>query len=426
MKVGEWLTVHGLVNRPDLNGMLAKVIEDVDANRRVGVNINGKEFKLKMANLLANTSLLGTFDPHPTRLDLSGAICNYGMKCAVVVHSGEIIQLDGVIKTRSIIFNDPHAVVYNLERTFGRSVLPSNEGYLGGMKCDLRDMSKLSAAKRRRIILAANIEDSCGSLGTSETEKEAKPWFLALSELVRSYMKSVNDEETEAYLRILCDMMRKSMGKNEFGKDDVERVANYFADGCIPKYYYGLMRVLMIKPRVNDLLKCELLPSSIGGVGGLGCFLRAGCSAKSGELLTLYPCLMLGKHYSKELEGDVERDHFVMAQMQDSPEWQELAASNVSQLIKQAKRYSVQLSPAPGCALFASHPPAKMNDFDPAWLGHMVNSTKNGNPVANCTLVANLLGGCWWGVAATTDVAAGTELVVDYGSGWFEAHPDFA
>eukprot|EP00966_Prymnesium_polylepis_P229619 5313076-Prymnesium_polylepis.1 len=268
-------------------------------------------------------------------------------------------------------------------------------------------MAIFSASEQREILHAAKIEDSAALLGVSETENEPKPWYRALKDLVNAYKESVDQETEDPNLMILADGVRRGSGQ-EFSIGRVETVAHYFADGCIPKYYFGFMNLLMIQPSVNDLNKCELRRSDIGGVGGLGCFLHPSMGAKSGELLSLYPCRLVGKYYSVKLEGgNVERNHHTMAQIQDSPEWQQFAATDPMLLIQQAKRYSVTLAPAPGCALMASCPPAKMDDFDPAWIAHMANSTKGGIPSAHCTLVPNLLGGCWWGIAAVIKIAPG-------------------
>jgi hypothetical protein len=427
---GKFFYVHNL-KRDDLNGMIARVVQggvkDIDGNQRVGVNIAGKDYKIKGSNLSAELGRLLSFKPHVSRIDLHQSICPYDpdKRVIFVLHRAETIKLeekDPSLRIFPIALNKPHIVIHNLIKSCP-PVLSPHHGYLGDHKCDLRDMSAFTVDVQHKILYAAKIEDSCGSIGTVETENEAKPWSRALPDILRTYKESVDTETSSPHLIDIYDGMLSAAGR-EFNLADIERVANYFADGCIPKYYFGVMHVILIQPRVVDLTKCELRPSNIGGVGGLGCFLRLNTPAKAGELVTLYPACMLGKHYDKSLVGDVELNHHIMAQVHNSPEWQMLGATDPDRLIKQAKRYSVTVSPAPGCAMFVSHPPSKMDNFDPAWIGHMVNSTKDGTPVANCTLVGNLFGGFWWGVAALDDIPGGTELIVDYGSGWFETHPD--
>ena len=422
-KLGDLCTVDGLVKRPDLNGMVAFVIEKKSDDRgRIGVNILGNEFKMKTENLSHEKPTLVAFMPNRNRLDLANTICKLeSNEVAVVIHSGERIKIGEGLETYALNWSDTHAVMYNLQSTYGATVLPPDAGYLGGIKRDLRDMSVVPADELEQIMRAAKVEDSCGIMGGGVDEKP-KPWLEALSDLLTGYRQSVDSEEIDPQYSMICDMMRQQSGQ-QFDATCVERVAQYFADGCIPKYYLGLIHVMMIQPPVNDLNKCELRPSSIGGAGGLGVFLRTGCCAKPGELLTLYPVRMLGKNYSKDLEGDVSLDHYITMQAQDSPEWKHLHSTDPVRLMKQAKLYSVQTSLAPGCALFASHYPTKMKEFDSAWIGHMVNSTRNGHPAANGALVPNLVGGRW-GVAAIANIAAGEEVVVNYGSGWFDAHPD--
>jgi len=423
-KLGQWLMVIGLTRRKDLNGMVALVIDTGD-DERIGVNVLGNEYKMKKGNLSPEKPKLVTFKPEPSRLDLTECVCKYESGDVVVVHSGERIKPGGALKTRAIAWNDAHAVVYNFSAAYGASVIPSDAGYLGGINRDCRDLSKLSAGDVEKIMKAANIEDSCGLMAAGLDKDVPKPWLRALSEFMTGYKEAVDKEAKEPFYEMLCAMMRAKVGKAYDAVKSVQNVAHYFADGRIPKYYLGLMRLVMIQPPVLDLKKCQLRPSPIGGAGGLGVFLRAGCSAKPGELLTLYPFRVIGKHYSKEIEGDAELDHHIMAQFQYAPEtWQRMAVNDQGRLCKMIKMYSVQVNPLPGCAMFASHYPTSMEKFDSSWIGHMVNSTKNGHPVANCTLVGNLVGGFWWGVAALREIVAGEELIVDYGPGWFATHPD--
>jgi hypothetical protein len=134
-------------------------------------------------------------------------------------------------------------------------------------------MAILSASEQREILQAAKIEDSSALMGITKTENDPKPWYQALKDLVNAYKESVDQETKDPKLLIAADHMRREAGQ-EFSLGRVETVAHYFADGCIPKNFYGLMSLLMIQPSVNDLNKCELRRSAVGGVGGLGCFLR--------------------------------------------------------------------------------------------------------------------------------------------------------
>ena len=174
------------------------------------------------------------------------------------------------------------------------------------------------------------------------------------------------DQETkDPNLLIVADRRGREAGQ-EFSIGRVKTVANYFADGRIPKNFFGLMSLLMIQPNVNDLNKCELRRSTAGGVGGLGCFLRPSVQAKSGELLSLYPCRLIGKYYSVKFEGgNVKRNHHIMAQIQDSPDWQQFAAINPMMLIEQAKRYSVTLAPHQGVLSWHPLRPLKLTTSIP-------------------------------------------------------------
>jgi len=425
MKIGNWVFVNSLVKCPELNGLMGKVIAEVDDSQRVGVVILGKEYKIKKTNLSAKKEKFMVVKPHRSRLDLVRSVCKIRSEQVVVVRSGEIIG--GGLETREIPWYDDLPVIYNMEKAYGAPVLPSSEcengGWLGGGKMDLRDLSYLSAEEREKVIEAAFTEEGCAVLSFDLSETGPKPWTEALSGCLMDYMDAVKMEDKDAQLscmyRDVCDHVKK-----DFGADVIERAAHCFADGCIPRFFFGLPHLMFTKPEISDLVKCELRDSSIGGINGLGCFLRAGCSAKPGELLSLYPFAMIGKYYRKELEGDVELDHHVLADLHEYPEWLNMGTTDPKRLMRMAKRYSVQLAPAPGCALFGSHPPVSKEAFDPAWIAHMVNSTKDGYPVANATLVPNLMGGLWWGVAAKDDIGPREEVVVNYGAGWFEAHPD--
>lgn len=421
--IGDYVTIRGLVKRSDLNSKVAKVVHIPSTDsERVGVNILGDDVSVKRSNLDQSLPVLLTFHEDVARLDLSKAICQYIPEHHVFVpHRHEIVDVsDTTLRIRRIPWQEDKRVLFNLMGKYGAPVLSTDEGHLGGIKRDLRNMAILSASEQRDILQAAKIEDSSALLGITKTENEPKPWYQALKDLVKAYKESVDQETKGPTLLFVADDMRREAGQ-EFGIGRVETVAHYFADGCIPKNFYGLMSLLMIQPSVSDLNKCELRRSAVGGVGGLGCFLRPSVRAKSGELLSLYPCRLIGKYYSVKLEGgNVERNHHIMAQVHDSPEWQHFAATDPMMLIEQAKRYSVTLAPAAGCALMASSPPATADGFDPAWIAHMANSTRGGIPPSNCTLVPNLLGGCWWGIAAVTNIAPGDELIVDYGHDWFD------
>jgi hypothetical protein len=103
--------------------------------------------------------------------------------------------------------------------------------------------------------------------------------------------------------------------------------------------------------------------------------------------------------------------------------WKELVDRGDDKALQNMVRdYSINLGPAPGLALTASAPPVTTADYDPAYLAHMVNSTKNGTPAQNATLVPHLFGGTVWAVVASRNIAAGDEVIVDYGSDWFETH----
>lgn len=428
-KPGQWLMVKGLIKRKDLNGMAALVTEGIDDNQRIGVNVLGKGYKMKEENLSPEKPVLVTFKPERSRLDLTECVCKYESDQVVVhvVHSGERIKPGGAFQTRSIAWNDAHAVLHNFAAAYGASVIPSDAGHLGGINHDCRDLSWLPAGAKEKILKAAETEENCGMLAAGLDENKPKPWFQALSEFMTGYKEAVDQEEKEPFYGVLGARMREEVGKPHDVVASVESIAHYFADGRIPKYYLGLMRLVMIQPPVKNLKDCELRRSPIGGAGGLGVFLRADCSKKpSGELMTLYPYSFLGKFWSKELEDeDARLNHYIIAQMQDAPEtWKQMAVNDQEGLFKMMKMYSVQVSPFPGCAMFASHYPTSMEKFDSAWIGHMVNSTKNGQPVANCTLVGNLVGGFWWGVATIREILPGEELVVDYGSRWFDTHPE--
>lgn len=420
--IGDYVMIRGLVKRSDLNSKVAKVVHIPSTDsERVGVNILGDDVSVKISNLDQSLPVLVTFHEDMARLDLSKAICQYIPDHHVFVpHRQEVVDVsDTTLHIRHIPWNEDTRVLFNLMSKYGAPVLSKDEGYLGGIKRDLRDVAIFSASEQREILQASKIEDSSALLGITNTENEPKPWYQALKDLVNTYKKSVDQETKDPNLLLVTDHMRREVGQ-EFSIGRVETVAHYFADGCIPKYYFGLMSLLMIQPSVNDLNKCELRRSIVGGVGGLGCFLRPSVRAKPGEILSLYPCRLIGKYYSVKLEGgNVQRNHHIMAQVRDSSEWQHFAATDPMMLIEQAKRYSVTLAPAAGCALMASSPPSKVDDFDPAWIAHMANSTRDGIPPSNCTLVPNLLGGFWWGIAAVTNIAPGDELIVDYGHDWF-------
>lgn len=70
---------------------------------------------------------------------------------------------------------------------YGAPVLSTDEGHLGGIKRDLRNMAIISASEQREILQAAKIEDSSALLGISKTENEPKPWYQALKDLVNAY-----------------------------------------------------------------------------------------------------------------------------------------------------------------------------------------------------------------------------------------------
>ena len=222
--MGDYVTIRGLVNRSELNSKVAKVVHIFDADGgRVGVNVLGNDFSVKISNVNKDLIVLVTFDEHTTRLDLSKSICQYISQHLVFVpHRREIIN-DPRLGVRRVPWNEETRVFFNLMGKYGAPVLGTNEGYLGGIKRDLRNVAILSASEQREILQAANIEDSCALLGISETENEPKPWYQALKDLVNAYKESVDQETEDPNLLIVADGMRRATGQ-EFSIEYVERV----------------------------------------------------------------------------------------------------------------------------------------------------------------------------------------------------------
>lgn len=428
LTVGTFVVIKGIQSRQELNGLVGVVItKGIQDTDRLGVNVNGEDILLKTRNMNECDIDIVSFRPDRERLDLENAVCRLDALSGLVYPPHrEVVDIGADRSTwPSLIFtigwNPINRVIFNLNKLYGKvpSILKMETLPFNG---DMRCLSSWPKQSRDGLLHTLTVEMACACISICETEDEPKPWSKALDDMLVAYVNAVDEGGSDA-LHIWQTLRSTSGMPIKLSISEAENMAHWFHEGRMPRYFYGLSSLLMVQPKINDLNKCMLAHSPIGGIGGLGCFLRE--RVKAGELLTLYPCQYLGKHWSVALEGkDVERDHHVVAKINDNPEWSALANSRDLRLHSMAKRYSIALAPASGCSLMASCPPSSIDCFSSAWIAHMANSTIDGSPVPNCTLVPNLKGGCWWGLAAISEIAPGEECIVDYGNGWFESHKD--
>ena len=167
IRTGDYVTIRGLVKRFDLNSKVGKVLHIPNADSdRVGVNVFGDNFSVKISNIDPDLTTLVTFADHPTRLDLSKAICyQYTSKHRgiYVPHRHEIVD-NPTLQISSVPWDECTRVLFNLMSKYGAPVLSTDEGHLGGIRRDLCNVDTFSASEQHEILHAAKIEDSSALL----------------------------------------------------------------------------------------------------------------------------------------------------------------------------------------------------------------------------------------------------------------------
>jgi hypothetical protein len=83
------------------------------------------------------------------------------------------------------------------------------------------------------------------------------------------------------------------------------------------------------------------------------------------------------------------------------------------------REYMISACPLRDCRVTAS----TWRDYLPlGWLAHMANSSRDGIPAQNCTLVRGLFGGLLIALVSIHSISEGEELIVNYGEKWWESH----